>query len=154
MKEVGGQDTAVMSDVEHRGLKPTASESVTIYHVWFSTKRRKRLLQGDVADVAKAVMLEVASDRGIDLLECELMPDHVHLLLRAESAGQLSWSLKLLKGRSAYEVFRAFHELQTDTHTNSLWQDGFRSRPVPLEQVEVVSRYIRTQDQRLEKYER
>jgi REP element-mobilizing transposase RayT len=99
-------------------------------------------------------MLEVAKERSISLLECELMPDHVDLLLTADSAGQLSWYLKLLKGRTAYEVFRTYEELKIDAGTNSLWQDGFKSRPVPPEEAAVVRRYIRTQDQRLEKYER
>jgi putative transposase len=153
MKEAVGQEAAVMSDVEHRGLKPTVFGSSTIYHVWFSTKNRRRVLEGDVADTAKQVMWQVANERSMDLIELELMPDHAHLLLAAESAGRLSWCMKLLKGQSAYEVFRAYDEFKIDAHTNSLWQDGFKSRPVPAGQVEVVRLYIQTQDQRLEKYE-
>ena len=127
---------------------------MTLYHVWFSTKNRKWLLQGDIAEKVHVVMKQVASERALRLLEMESMVDHMHLLLDAESAIDLSRALKLLKGRSAYEVFRAFPELKHDAHVNSLWQDGFKSRTVPPAQLEIVARYIRTQDQRLEKYER
>jgi putative transposase len=136
-----------------RGLKPTASEGL-VYHVWFSTKQRKWLLQGDVVETAKRVIGQVARDHEIDLMELELMPDHAHLLLGAEPATQLSWFLKLLKGRSAFEVFKAYPELKIDAHTNSLWQDGFESRMVPPDQISIVRRYIQTQDERLENYER
>ena len=62
--------------------------------------------------------------------------------------------MKLIKGRSAYEVFRAFPDLKMDEHVNSFWQDSFNSRPVPEEQLSVVTRYIQTQEDRSEKYER
>ena len=124
------------------------------YHVWFATKNRKWLLDGDVAECAKGVMLEIAATRGINVLELEPMIDHVHVLLEATTSSDLSWALKLLKGRSAYEVFRSFPELKIDAGIDSLWQKSFDSRVVPVEQLRTVRRYIRTQDQRLEKCER
>jgi len=96
----------------------------------------------------------VAKEKGITLLEGEVMVDHAHLLVKGESSSELSWFMKLLKGRSAYEVFRAFPELKLDAHVNSLWQTGFKSREVPQTEIATVRRYIRTQDERLEKYER
>ena len=125
-----------------------------LYHVWFSTKNRKWLLQGDVATKAKQELISVATEKRIELLECETMVDHVHLLLAAASATELSWHLKLLKGRSSYEVFKAYPEVKLDAQTNALWQVSFNSRVVPDDQVATVRHYIRTQDQRLEKYER
>jgi putative transposase len=124
------------------------------YHVWFATKNRKWLLDGDVAEKARAAMIEVASARGINVLELQTMVDHVHVLLEAPLASELSWFMKLIKGRSAYEVFRAFPELKIDAGVESLWQRSFNSRVVPIEQLSMVRRYIRTQDQRMEKYER
>jgi REP element-mobilizing transposase RayT len=90
--------------------------------VWFATKNRKWLLDGDVAEKAKSVMLFVASERGISIRALETMVDHVLVLLEANSAADLSWYLKLLKGRSAYEVFRTFPELKIDAGLDSLWQ--------------------------------
>jgi putative transposase len=127
---------------------------MAFFHVWFSTKYRKWLLQGDVADKVKETMASVAAERGIKLVECETMVDHAHLLLETDSDSRLSWQLKLLKGRSAYEVFHAYPELKLDAGVNSLWQDGFESRIVPSDQLSTVRRYIQTQDERLTKYER
>ena len=61
-----------------------------IYHVWFSTKYRKWLLQGEVAEKAKEMMMQTAHEKGINLLECETMVDHAHLLVEASSRVQLS----------------------------------------------------------------
>jgi putative transposase len=127
---------------------------VAYYHVWFATKRRKWILQGDVADKVKEVIALMAMTRKINLIEYETIVDHMHLLVEAESDHELSWFMRLIKGRSAYETFRAFPELKIDAGIDSLWQDGFNSRMVPRKQLAIVRRYIRTQDERLEKYER
>jgi putative transposase len=124
------------------------------FHVWFSTKNRKWLLQGDIAEAVMRLIRETAVSKSIALMECESVFDHVHLLIESASRENLSTSMQLLKGRSSYEVFRSAPDLKTDGATNSLWQRGFSSREVPAKEVPVVARYIRTQDERLEKFER
>ena len=124
------------------------------YHVWFSTKRRKWLLLGEMESTVKMILMQTAQEKGVNLLECQAMVDHVHMLVEAASEQELSWIMKLLKGRSAYDVFRRVPELKLDAAENSLWQRGFASRIVPEGQLETVCGYIRTQDERLEKYER
>jgi putative transposase len=127
---------------------------VVYFHVWFSTKYRKHLLQGDVEVKVKQVFQRVALERNIDLVEYETMVDHAHLLLSLPAPADLSRTMQLLKGRASYEVFRAYPDVKLDAGVLSLWQDGYSSRLVPEDQVPIVKRYIQTQDERLEKYER
>lgn len=126
----------------------------TVYHVWFAPKGRRWLLVGELEDTVKMILIETAREKGINLAECQPMVDHVHMLVEASSSEELSWIMKLLKGRSSYELFRRNPGLKVDARTNSFWQRGFAARAVPNPQVDTVRRYIRTQDQRLEKYER
>ncbi len=109
---------------------------------------------GEMESTVKVILTETAEEKGVNLLECQPMVDHVHMLVEAASGQELSWTMKLLKGRSSYEVSRRMPELKLDARENSLWQRGFASRVVPGDQLETVCAYIRTQDQRLEKYER
>ncbi|MFQ5879027.1 MAG: IS200/IS605 family transposase [Dehalococcoidia bacterium] len=125
-----------------------------VYHVWFTTKGRRWLLTGEMGDTVKVILGEIAREQGINLLECQPMVDHVHVLVGACSSVELSWIMKLLKGRSSYELSLRNPELKVDTGTNSFWQRGFAARAVPETQLDTVRWYIRTQDRRLEKYER
>jgi putative transposase len=127
---------------------------VMYFHVWFSTKYRKWLLQGDVEVKVKQVFQQVALERSIDLVEYETVTDHVHMLLNLSSSGELPRTMQLLKGRASYEVFRAYPDVMLDAGVLSLWQDGYNSRMVPDAQVPTVRRYVQTQDERLENYER
>lgn len=125
-----------------------------IYHVWFSTKRRKWLLQGEVAEAVKELIRAVADEKGVQLIESETMVDHVHLLIQAEDQVHLSKAMNLLKGTSSRRLFQRFPELKLDAGVNSLWQHRYASKVVPEPAAASVGQYIRTQWQRLEKYER
>jgi putative transposase len=121
--------------------------------VWFATKRRKWLLQGDVEEAAKKLIVSLAAEKGIDLLECETMIDHVHILLRTDGDRDLSKAVNLLKGACSRRLFQQFPDLSTDAHTNQLWQHRFAAKIVSEVAARRVSAYIRTQAQRPDKYE-
>ncbi|MSQ10330.1 MAG: IS200/IS605 family transposase [Dehalococcoidia bacterium] len=123
-----------------------------LHHIWFATKQRKWLLQGDVEMAVREQFQAVARERGLRLLEYELMVDHVHLLLDVEPS-RLHESVRLLKGGVAYRIFRQFPLLKLDEGVAGFWQRRFGARSVPEEQAEQVGRYIRTQWEPLEKYE-
>jgi len=127
---------------------------VALYHVWFGTKRRKWLLQGDVAGVVKELMWTVAKEKDVKLIECETMVDHVHFLIEAEDRAHLAKSMNLLKGASSRRLFQRFPDLKLDAGINSLWQHRYAARMVPEPAAAPVGQYMRTQWDRLEKYER
>ena len=133
---------------ELRGL----NERPRLYHVWFSTRRRKRLLAGDVETQVRQMLRRIAADKGIDLRLCETMVDHIHLLLSANPQG-LSRHVKLLKGISARRLFQQFPDLKLDADTDHFWQRGFGYREL-ADDSEGVAWYIRTQKRRLSRYER
>ena len=125
-----------------------------LYHVWFATKRRKWLIQGDVAEVAKEAIRTVAEEKKVKLIESEAMVDHVHLLIEAEDRKHLGKTMNLLKGSSSRRLFQRFPDLKLDAGINSFWQHRYASREVPQTAAVAVSNYIHTQWDRLEKYER
>jgi putative transposase len=54
------------------------------YHVVFCPRYRRKVLEGAVATRLKAIIREVMKERRSDLLEMEVMPDNVHLLLEVD----------------------------------------------------------------------
>jgi putative transposase len=125
-----------------------------VYHVWFATKRRKWLLQGDVAEAAKELMWTVAKEKDVKLVECETMLDHVHLLIEAEDRTRLAKAMNLLKGATSRRLFQRFPDLKLDAGLNRFWQHRYGAKVVPEPAAASVGQYIRTQGDRLEKYER
>jgi putative transposase len=129
-------------------------EPTVIHHIWFATKRRKWLLQGDVDEAAKGLLREAACRHGIDLLDCETGPDHVHLLLRIPRSQSLPKVMNLLKGASARRLHQMFPETKLDSGSDHFWQRGYASAVVSPASLATRRRYVQTQKERLEKYER
>jgi putative transposase len=127
---------------------------VPLFHVWFSTKRRQQLLEGDLEELAERFIREAAASERIRLIECKAILDHVHTLIELESAELLPRAMKAIKGKSARWVFREMPELKLDAHTAHLWQRGYGWKIVPRGAEPIVRRYIRTQWDRLESFER
>ena len=125
-----------------------------LFHVWFATKGRRWLLLGEVQEAAKRELQAVASEKGIALLECEAIVDHVHLLLDVADRRRLPRVMNDLKGISSRRVFATFPELKMDAETEHFWQKGYGKKVVPPAALEATKRYIRTQWERLDGFER
>lgn len=124
------------------------------YHVWFATKRRKWLLLGEVGEAVRELIIQIADEKEIEVVACDSMVDHVHLLLRASNRTELSRAMNALKGATARLLFERFPGLRMDARTSRLWQHRYGVRVVPDDAKEAVKKYIITQGDRLEKYER
>jgi len=125
-----------------------------LYQVWFATKRRKWLLQGDVGEAATELMWTVAKEKNIALSECEVIVDHVHLLISTEDRTRLSTAMNLLKGVTSRQIFQRFPELKLDAGVGAFWQHRYGAELVSEAAAVTVGDYIRTQWNRLDKYER
>jgi putative transposase len=127
---------------------------MALYHVWFATKGRKWLLQGDVGEAARELIMTVAKEKRINLVGCEMIVDHVHLLIAVDDRTDLSKAMNLLKGATSRRLFQRFPDLKLDAGLNSFWQHRYAAKVVPERAVASVGQYIRTQWDRLDRYER
>jgi putative transposase len=104
--------------------------------------------------MVKELIGTAAAENGIDLLEYETMIDHVHVLLRAADRAGLSRAMNYLKGSTSRRLFQQVPELKLDIGMNNFWQHRYGFKVVPEGARATVGHYIRTQKERLEKYER
>lgn len=125
-----------------------------LYHVWFATKERRWLLDGDVEDTVKELVGCVAREKGIDLIEFETCIDHMHVLLRTADRAGLSRAMNYIKGLSSKRLFEQMPELKLDIEMNNFWQRRYGWKVVPEGARDTVAEYIRTQKDRLEQYVR
>ena len=124
------------------------------FHVWFATKGRKWLLQDEVLEAARELILQVAVEKQINLIEHEAIVDHVHLLLELPDKSTLTNAMMLLKGISSHRLLQRFPSIRLDAHTQSFWQAGDGSKLVPPNALLATRKYIQTQWERLETYDR
>lgn len=113
------------------------------YHVVFCPKYRRKVLDDDVAARFKKVASEVASELCIDIVEMEVMPDHVHLLIDVDPQLGIHRAVKRIKGRSSRVLRDEFPSLRRRLPT--LWTNSYFVATVGGAPLEAVRRYIEDQ---------
>ena len=118
------------------------------YHVWFSTKARKPVMEGEIGEDIKQLLVETAERTRVRLLEVETVADHAHLLIEVTEEQTLPGILHQLKGASARQIFLMYPSLKLDMEHNSFWQIGYGRRKITPAEIPTVRNYIRTQQDR------
>jgi len=91
----------------------------------------------------KELILEKQSDYGYKVLEMEVMPDHVHLLIDVNPKKGVYYIVNRIKGYTSHVLREEFPELKRKLPT--LWTHSKFISSVGAVTLEVVKRYIEEQ---------
>ena len=114
----------------------------TAYHVVWCPKYRKPVLTGDIPEVLRDLLEQVAVQRGWDILSLEIQPDHVHLFVSVPPADAVATAVKLLKGISARQLFVRFPALKGSLHGGHLWSPSYYVGTAGNVSAETIQHYI------------
>lgn len=112
------------------------------YHLIWCPKYRRRVLAGPVAARLKEIIGSVVAECGGEVIEVEVMPDHVHLLVEVPPAIALSGLVQRLKGHSWRLLRQEFPHLR---RLGALWSPSWLVSTVGGAPLEVVRRYVENQ---------
>jgi putative transposase len=113
------------------------------YHVVWCPKYRRKVLQGGIDDRLKAIIREVATERQAEVIELEVMPDHVHLLVGCDPQFGIHRLLRLIKGRSSRLLRQEFPSLRTRLPT--LWTNSYFVATCGGAPLAIIKQYIEQQ---------
>ena len=118
------------------------------YHIVLIPKYRKRKLYGQFRKRVGEVIRDLCRQRGIEMLEGHLMPDHIHMCLSIPSKYSVAFAIGCIKGKSAVRTHR--HILGNARVTSlHFWAQGYCVSTVGLDE-ETIRKYICDQE-KLEK---
>lgn len=113
------------------------------YHVVFCPKYRRPVLVDGVDDRFKEIARSVADELGFEIVEMEVMPDHVHLLLSVDPQLSIHRAVKRIKGRSSHDLRTEFPWLKSRIPT--LWTNSYFVSTVGGVSLAQVRKYIERQ---------
>ena len=116
----------------------------TQYHLVWSPKYRKKILQGAVAQRLRELLLEIAQAYDISIEELEVSVDHVHVFCSFPPRYSISQVITRLKSLSARALFKEHPQLKKQLWGGELWEDGYFARTVGDKvTAEIIKKYIR-----------
>ena len=113
------------------------------YHVVWCPKYRRKVLTGKIEARLKELIQETCLELQCELIELELMPDHIHLLVEVDPRFGIHTLVKNLKGKSSRILRKEFPVLTTKLPT--LWTNSYFVSTVGVAPLEVIKQYIENQ---------
>lgn len=113
------------------------------YHVIFCPKYRRKVLVDGIDNRLKQLLKEKESEFGYALMEVEVMPDHVHILIDTEPQRNITEIVNLIKGYTSHVLRDEFPSLRKRLPT--LWTRSKFISSVGAVTLEVVKKYIEDQ---------
>lgn len=113
------------------------------YHVIWCPKYRRSVLINGVDVRLKEIIQTVANEYECEILELEVMPDHVHLLVGVDPQFGIHRLIKLMKGRSSRMLRAEFKWITSRLPT--LWTNSYFVSTIGGAPLEVVKQYIEQQ---------
>lgn len=116
------------------------------YHVVFCPKYRKKVLRGDIGVRLKQLFALKSDELQCDIVEMEIMPDHVHILVKCDPQFGIHKVVKHLKGYTSRVLRQEFPYLTSSMP--SLWTNSYFVATVGSVSLDVVKQYIEVQKKR------
>lgn len=113
------------------------------YHIVFCPKYRRKVLVNGVDTRLKELIKETCQEIHVEILEMEIMPDHVHLLLEVDPQYGVHKAVKAIKGKTSRILRQEYHHLTTKLPT--LWTNSYFVSTVGGAPLEIVKQYIESQ---------
>lgn len=113
------------------------------YHLIWCPKYRRKVLVDTVAERLKELLCEKAVSIGAHIESMEVLPDHVHLIVKAPPTLPPHYIVQQLKGYSSHELRKEFPKLKSRLPT--LWTRSYYCESVGHISQATIRRYIEDQ---------
>ena len=113
------------------------------YHLIWCPKYRRAVLVNDVESDLKNMLTAKSKEIGVDIQTIEVMPDHVHLFVKAEPTDSPHWIVQQLKGYTSRMLRGKYKHLKSQLPT--LWTRSYFCESVGHISEATIKKYIEEQ---------
>lgn len=113
------------------------------YHVVWCPKYRRKVLTGAVEPRLKELIQEAAAEINVDIIEMEIKPDYVHLLMEVDPQIGIHRAVKAIKSKSSRVLRTEFPELRS--RLPSLWTNNYFASTVGSAPITEIKQYVESQ---------
>ena len=114
------------------------------YHIVFAPKYRRKVFYGQKKVAIGKILRQLCEWKGINIIEAEVCPDHIHMLVEIPPKMAVSGFVGYLKGKSITLIYEQFDELKYKYKNRSFWCKGYYVDTVG-KNTRRIAEYIRNQ---------
>jgi len=95
------------------------------YHLVFAPKYRRLVIYGKLKNDIGIILRTLCERKGIELLEAEACPDHIHMLVSIPPKYSVAQIMGYLKGKSTLMIFERHANLKYKYGSRVFWARGY-----------------------------
>ena len=95
------------------------------YHIVFAPKYRRLVFYKEKREAIGKLLRQLCEWKGVNIIEAEVCPDHVHMLVEIPPKLAISSFMGYLKGKSSTMLYEQFGELKYKYRNRELWCKGY-----------------------------
>ena len=114
------------------------------YHIVFAPKYRRQVIYNDIKKDIGVILRKLCEYKGIEIVEAQLMPDHVHMLVKIPPKYSVAQIMGYLKGKSSIMIFERHANLKYKYGNRKFWCTGYYVSTVGRNEKQ-IKEYIQNQ---------
>ncbi len=95
------------------------------YHIVFAPKYRRKVFYGQKRYEIGQILRELCRWKGVNLLEAEACPDHIHILVEIPPKMSVSSFMGFLKGKSSLMIYDKWGNMKYKYRNRQFWCRGY-----------------------------
>ena len=95
------------------------------YHIVFAPKYRRKVAYGKIKQDIADILSMLCKRKGVKIVEAEICPDHVHMLVEIPPSISVSYFVGYLKGKSTLMIFERHANLKYKYGNRHFWCRGY-----------------------------
>ena len=95
------------------------------YHIVFAPKYRRKVFYGQKRREIGEILRTLCDWKKVKIVEAEVCPDHIHMLVEIPPKYSVSSFMGYLKGKSSLMLYEKFPELKFKYRNREFWCRGY-----------------------------
>jgi len=95
------------------------------YHIVFAPKYRRKVFFGQKRLEIGAILRSLCEWKGVTIIEAEVCPDHVHMLVSIPPKLSVSGFMGYIKGKSSVLIYQKYANMKFKYRNREFWCRGY-----------------------------
>ena len=117
------------------------------YHIVFAPKYRRKVFYLEKREAIREILRVLCQWKGVEIIEGEICPDHIHMLVSIPPKMSVSGFMGFLKGKSSLMIFDQHANLKYKYGNRHFWCRGYYVDTVG-KNTKAIQQYIANQLER------
>ena len=114
------------------------------YHIVFAPKYRRKVFYGEKRAEIGKILRELCNWKKVNIINAEVCPDHVHMLVEIPPKYSVSSFMGFLKGKSSIMIYEKWGNMKYKYRNREFWCRGYYEDTVGKNK-KAIAEYIRNQ---------